>query len=172
MRGWQVAMRVHLKGIHSVRSKGCVYHYAWRGGPRIKAEPGSPAFMREYQEAHAARQRPPENCLFTLIVEFKQSAEFPRSAATRKEYLRYLRLIEDEFGTMPLKAVEDGRARGVFMKWRDSMSGTPRKADYAWAVLARVLSFGKDRAKLDTNVCERGGRQALRGPETGEDMDR
>ena len=76
MRGWQVAMRVHLKGIHSVRSKGCVYHYAWRGGPRIKAEPGSPAFMREYQEAHAARQRPPENCLFTLIVEFKQSAEF------------------------------------------------------------------------------------------------
>ena len=158
MRGWQVAMRVHLKGIHSVRSKGCVYHYAWRGGPRIKAEPGSPAFMREYQEAHAARQRPPENCLFTLIVEFKQSAEFPRSAATRKEYLRYLRLIEDEFGTMPLKAVEDGRARGVFMKWRDSMSGTPRKADYAWAVLARVLSFGKDRARLATNVCERGGR--------------
>ena len=59
---------------------------------------------------------------------------------------------------MPLKAVEDGRARGVFMKWRDFMSGTPRKADYAWAVLARVLSFGKDRAKLDTNVCERGGR--------------
>ena len=43
------------------------------------------------------------------------------------------------------------------MKWRDSMSGTPRKADYAWAVLARVLSFGEDRAKLDTNVCERGG---------------
>ena len=88
MRGWQVAMRVHLKGIHSVRSKGCVYHYAWRGGPRIKAEPGSPAFMREYQEAHAARQRPPENCLFTLIVEFKQSAEFGGlSARTKSDYL-------------------------------------------------------------------------------------
>ena len=146
MRGWQVAMRVHLKGIHSVHSKGCVYHYAWRGGPRIKAEPGSPAFMREYQEAHAARQRPPENCLFTLIGEFKQSAAFPKNPATRQEYLRYLRLIEDNFGTMPLKAVEDRRARGVFMEWRDSMRATPRAADYAWAVLARILSFGKDRA--------------------------
>jgi integrase len=38
------------------------------------------------------------------------------------------------------------------------MSGTPRKADYAWAVLARVLSFGKDRTRIKTNVCERGGR--------------
>ena len=59
---------------------------------------------------------------------------------------------------MPLKAVEDRRARGLFMKWRDAMSGTPRKADYAWAVLARLLSFGKDRARIGTNVCERGGR--------------
>ena len=70
----------------------------------------------------------------------------------------YLRLVEDEFGTMPLKAVDDRRARGLFMKWRDRMSGTPRKADYAWAVLARLLSFGKDRARIGTNVCERGGR--------------
>jgi len=114
--------------------------------------------MREYQEAHAARQRPPENCLFTLIGEFKQSAAFPKNPATRQEYLRYLRLIEDKFGTMPLKAVEDRRARGVFMEWRDSMRATPRAADYAWAVLARILSFGKDRAKIGTNVCERGGR--------------
>ncbi len=152
-------MRVHLKGIHSVRSKGCVYHYAWRGGPRIKAEPGSPAFMREYQEAHAARQRPPENCLFTLIVEFKQSAEFGGlSARTKSDYLTFLREIETHFGTMPLRAAEDPRARGVFKSWRDGFSDRPRKADHLWTVLCRVLSFGKDRGRLTTNVCERGGR--------------
>ena len=150
-------MRVHLKGIHSVRSKGCVYHYAWRGGPRIKAEPGSPAFMREYQEAHAARQRPPENCLFTLIVEFKQSAEFGGlSARTKCDYLTFLREIETHFGTMPLRAAEDPRARGVFKSWRDGFSDRPRKADHLWTVLCRVLSFGKDRGRLTTNVCERG----------------
>ena len=34
------------------------YYYAWRGGPRIDAEPGTPEFLRLYTEAHAARKRP------------------------------------------------------------------------------------------------------------------
>src|SRR6516165_7995122 len=37
-------------------------------------------------------------------------------------------------------------------------SPTPRKADYVWTTLARVLSFAKDRGKIAVNVCERGGR--------------
>jgi hypothetical protein len=35
---------------------------------------------------------------------------------------------------------------------------TPRKADLAWTVLARILSFGKDRGIITRNPCERGGR--------------
>ena len=58
-------MRVPLKGIHTVRAKGRTYYYAWRGGPRIDAKPGTPAFLLMYEEAHASRRRPPENCLFT-----------------------------------------------------------------------------------------------------------
>jgi integrase len=151
-------MRVHLKGIHKVKSKGQTYYYAWRGGPRITAKPGSPDFIQQYNTAQAARKKVPANCLFTLIAEFKASSEFPRGAATQKEYRRYLAVIEEQFGTMPLKAVEDRRARGVFMEWRDTMKATPRKADYAWTVLARVLSFGKDRGRIAINVCEGGGR--------------
>jgi hypothetical protein len=151
-------MRVHLKGIHTVTSKGRIYHYAWRGGPRISAKPGSPDFIQQYNAAHAERKRPPQNCLFTVIAEFKASSEFPSNTATQKEYRRYLAIIEEQFGTMPLKAVEDRRARGLFMVWRDTMKATPRKADYAWTVLARVLSFGKDRGRITTNVCEGGGR--------------
>jgi integrase len=151
-------MRVHLKGIHTVRSKGRTYYYGWRGGPRINAKPGSPEFIQQYNAAYAERKKLPANCLFTLITEFKTSSEFPRGAATQKEYRRYLATIEEKFGTMPLKAVEDRRARGLFMEWRDSMKATPRKADYAWTVLARVLSFGKERGRITTNVCEGGGR--------------
>jgi integrase len=151
-------MRVHLKGVHTVRAKGHTYYYAWRGGPRIAAKPGTPAFVQQYQEAYAARLTPPPNCLFTLIAEFRGSSDFPKSPSSQKEYRRYLSLIEQAFGTMPLKAVEDRRARGVFMEWRDSMSATPRKADYAWTILARVLSFAKNRGKIATNPCERGGR--------------
>src|SRR5215207_6306609 len=115
--GWQGAMRVHLKGIHTVQAKGRTYYYAWRGGPRIDAKPGTPAFVQAYHEAHAARRKLPQNCLFTLIAEFKQSAEFGGlSERTKKDYRTFLRLVEDKFGTMPLKALEDPRARGLFKR--------------------------------------------------------
>lgn len=34
---------VELKGLHTVKAKGKFYYYAWRGGPAIKGEPGTPA---------------------------------------------------------------------------------------------------------------------------------
>ena len=73
-------MRVHLKGIHRVRwrlasGEIAIYYYAWRGGPRLIGEPGSPEFMQSYNEALASRRRPPQGKLFTLIVEFRASSE-------------------------------------------------------------------------------------------------
>ena len=59
---------------------------------------------------------------------------------------------------MPLKAVQDPRARGLFKEWRDGFADNSRKADHLWTALSRVLSFGKDRGRLTGNVCERGGR--------------
>ena len=115
--------------------------------------------MQAYHDAHAARRKPSQNCLFTLIAEFKQSAEFGGlSERTKKDYRTFLRLVEDKFGTMPLKALEDPRARGLFKQWRDGYADRPRKADHLWTALSRVLSFGRDRGRLMTNVCERGGR--------------
>jgi len=59
---------------------------------------------------------------------------------------------------MPLSVVQDRRARGKFKEWRDGMAANPREADYAWTVLARVISVAKDRGLIAVNVCERGGR--------------
>jgi integrase len=67
-------------------------------------------------------------------------------------------LIEDEFGDLPLAALADRRVRGEFKNWRDNYANTPRKADFAWTVLARILSFAKDRGLIANNPCERGGR--------------
>jgi integrase len=45
------------------------------------------------------------------------------------------------------------------MEWRDRLAlKSRRQADYAWTVLARVLSWSKDRGKITINPCERGGR--------------
>ncbi len=156
-------MRVHLKGIHHVRrilANGQVrdHYYAWRGGPPINAQPGTPEFMRLYSEAHASLRRPQANTLMSLIATYKASAEFRQLApSTVKAYLAYIKLIEDEFGDLPLAALEDRRMRGEFKTWRDRLANTPRKADYAWTTLSRLLSFSKDRGLIATNPCEGGG---------------
>jgi integrase len=157
-------MRVQLKGIHRVQMRLAsgsvhVYYYAWRGGPRINAQPGTPEFIQEYHEAHSSRLVPKPGTLMTLVAAFKGSADFQRlSPASVKSYLRYIRLIEDEFGDLPLAALEDRRMRGEFKAWRDRYANTPRKADYAWTTLSRILSFSKDRGLIGLNPCQGGGR--------------
>ena len=49
-------MRVQLKGVHRVKvrlASGALatYYYAWRGGPRLVGEPGSPQFLASYTTA-------------------------------------------------------------------------------------------------------------------------
>ena len=104
MNGRRGGMRVYLKGVHSVRmrladGKAKVYHYAWRGGPRLAGAPGSPEFVRSFHEAHAARKQPTHGCLFGLLAEFRTSAEYlGLAASTRRAYGAYLKAIEVEFG--------------------------------------------------------------------------
>lgn len=122
-------------------------------------QPHDPQFVVAYAAAHADRKKPPAGNLFSLIAAFKGSVEYTGLAdKTRRDYLRYLRMIEDEFGTMSLGVVQDRRARGKFKEARDRLAANPRTADYFWTVLARVLSVAKDRGLIAVNVCERGGR--------------
>src|SRR6185295_12263792 len=44
-----------LKGLHIVKAKGRTYHYAWRGGPQIKADPGN---TKEFLEEFLAAKSP------------------------------------------------------------------------------------------------------------------
>jgi integrase len=95
----------------------------------------------------------------TVISDYKASPEFTRLAqSTRRSYSNYIKLIEQDFGDLPLAALTDRRVRGEFKTWRDSFAATPRKADYAWTTLARIMSFAKDRGMIATNPCEKGGR--------------
>jgi integrase len=157
-------VRVQLKGIHKVRwrlasGKIAIYYYAWRGGPRLTGGSGSPEFMRSYNEAVASRRRPAQGKLFTLIAEFRASSEYSSlSDSTKRAYTAYLMMIETEFGDMPIEALSDPEVRGEFKRWRDGMADTPRKADYAWTTLARVLSVAHDRGRIPVNPCQRGGR--------------
>lgn len=157
-------MRVVLKGIHKVKrllanGETKLHFYAWRGGPAIHANPGTAEFVRQYHDAHASLRQPRSGTLMTVVAQYKAAPEFTGLApSTRRAYLNYIKLIEIEFGDLPLAALADRRVRGDFKTWRDSFAETPRKADYAWTTLARIMSFAKDRGIIATNPCERGGR--------------
>jgi len=144
-------MRVRLKGIHRVKvrlARGATasYCYAWRGGPRLIGEPGSPEFLASYTAAHASRRQPDGSSFHSIIAGYKASRDFaalrPR---TRADYLQLIAKIETKFGDLPLAALDDARVSRDFLDWRDSMAHTPRQADYAWMVLMRLLSWARAR---------------------------
>jgi integrase len=159
-------MRVRLKGINSKRKRLAdgsfrTYWYAWKGGPPLQGEPGSPEFHASYNEAVAQKVKPPTGILFGLLRQYQDSEDFRKLAdSTRRSYVPLIARIERDFGDFPLSALSDRRTRGVFMAWRDkiAVASGRRQADYAWTVLARVLSWSCNRGLISINPCERGGR--------------
>ena len=82
-------MRVHLKGIHRVKVKlasgtRATYYYAWRRGPRLVGEPGSPEFIASYYAAHpiAARAGPREVSLRHRRLQGEPGFSRPSRAAS------------------------------------------------------------------------------------------
>jgi integrase len=141
------------------------YFYAWRGGPLLRAtngiplQIGDPSFIVAYANALAERQKPATGTMFSLIAAYKASSDFSTCAErTKKDYARFLKMIENRFGLMSIAAIQDPGVRGEFKKWRDSLAKSPRQADYAWGMLSRVLAVAKDHGTIRVNVCERGGR--------------
>lgn len=158
-------MRVRLRGINSITKKlatgeRVTYHYAWKGGPRLEGKPGSPEFVASYNAAVAAKIKAPEKHLRSIIQAFEQSGEFTRLAPrTQIDYGKHIKKIELRFGDFPISGLADRRSRGIFKGWRDELAKQSlRQADYAWTVLARILSWAKERGIIDVNPCAMGGR--------------
>jgi integrase len=158
-------MRVRLKGLHWTLAKLAdgtpkIYWYAWKNGPRLHGEYGTPEFIASYNAAVAQRAPVPEGRLQSLIDGYQKSQKFlARSARTRDDYVKQIAIIEKEFGDFPLKALTARESRGVFMDWRDRLAlKSVRQADYAWTVLALILAWAKDRGRITVNPCEKGGR--------------
>ena len=159
-------MRIRLRGINRVTKRLAdgtlrTYWYAWKGGPPLCGEPGTPEFMASYNEAISRKVVPPRGTLLSVLQQYQASEDFRALAdSTRRSYVPLITRIEKRFGDFPLSALTDRRSRGIFMGWRDQLAASAgrRQADYAWTVLARVLSWSFDRGLVAANPCERGGR--------------
>jgi integrase len=151
-------MKVNLMGVHRVKRRladGSVrlHHYAWRGGPKIEAEPGTPAFLTEYLRLTRTRQQEPDEGTLGWIVKlYRESSDYQSLAyQTKRRNDPILQAISQEFGNMPAELAEARGARKDFLRWRESLMHHPRTAEMHLAVLKRLLGWAVDHEYLSVN---------------------
>ena len=137
---------VDLKGLHRVRAKGRIYWYAWRGGPRLVGQPGTPEFVASYNEAIAEHRAPDATRFRSVIVAYRASPDFQKLAlSTKRQWSRWLDRIDEHFGELRTAQFDrTEKIRPIIRKWRSTYADKPRTADYAMQVLSRVLSYAVD----------------------------
>lgn len=145
-------------GIHRVPKRLAngetrIYHYAWRGGPRITAKPDSRAFLAEYVRlTHGRKDAIQTGTLAELVVSFQNSVEYAKlKPRTKKDYEDHFPHILEQFADLPIPALEERGIRAVIKDWHEGMAAAPRRADMRLSALSRVLSFAVDREIIDIN---------------------
>src|SRR5262245_42250447 len=162
-------MKIELKGLHGpIRTKGREYWYAWRGGPRVEGEPGTPAFIANFNRLHAERSgshgATGHTKFRSIVVAFKTSpkSKWTRPAdekgysnGTKREWLPWLDRITDFFGDTSIAAFNNTlKIKEVIVDWQAQWASTPRKADMGMQVLSVVCTFGVDKLfKIRVNPC-------------------
>jgi integrase len=150
-------VKVDLKGIAKVRAKGRTYFYAWRGGPRLRGEPGTPEFLASYNEAIENSRAPDSRRFRSLVVLYRASADYKKLAdSTRENWSRWLDRIADYFSELRIAQFDrPEEIRPIIRRWRNQWANKPRTADYGMQVLSRLLSYAVDPlGKIAGNPCE------------------
>jgi integrase len=149
-------VKVDLKGIAKVSAKGHTYYYAWRGGPRLRGEPGSPEFHASYNEAIEDRRTPDKNRFRFVVADYKASKDYKKLAeSTRAQWGKWLDRIADYYGELRIAQFDrPEKIRPVIRRWRNQWADTPRTADYALQVLSRVIAHAVELGSVAGNPCE------------------
>jgi integrase len=149
-------VRVEIKGIAKVKSKGRIYYYAWRGGPRLIGRPGTPEFLASYNQAIEDRKATDTDKFRSVVVAYKAGPYTELAPSTRRNWAPWLDEISRYYGD--LRTAQFNRPekiRPIIIRWRNRWADTPRAADYGMQVLSRVLSYAIDPlGKIASNPCE------------------
>jgi integrase len=149
-------VKVDLRGIAKVTAKGKTYWYAWRGGPRLRGEPGSPEFHASYNEAVEGHRTPESGRFKSLVVKYRASPDWAKLApATHRSWSRWLDQIAEDFGDLSIAQFDrPQKIRPPILRWRQQWADRPRSSDLAMQVLSRVLSYAVETGAIAGNPCE------------------
>lgn len=156
--GRSAVTRINLPYLQVVTAKGQRYAYYRRDGQRLPitaadgrvvpySDPPTAAWLAAYQRIHASFDRPRADgaaagSLKALIEKYIASPDFAGlSAKTKTDYRRYLDLLAEQFGRLPVKTMP----RAFVLELRDRYAATPRKANYLLQVLRLLLNYAVDR---------------------------
>jgi integrase len=83
-----------------------------------------------------------------LIAAFEKSPEFTQlKTKTRKDYARYLRILEETWGPLPVVGIRRKHVKAL----RDKYAETPRTANYVVQVIRLLMSFAVDEEIIEDN---------------------
>lgn len=142
---------------YAFRGKGAPRLASYRGANLAAAERAEAAGAKSLAAAYseALQPRTGKNFVAGLIVAYRQSPAWKKLApSTQQAWTRWLDQIHADFGELSVRAMASKGARALILDWRDKWADRPRSADYAIQVLARVLSWAKDRELIDRNPAE------------------
>lgn len=149
--------RVDLRGVNRVRKRLAgggvrVYFYHRATGARLPGEPGSAEFLTAYADAERIAPKD-KGTVGGLIRLYLASLKFERKAAsTQREYRRVLTTLEAKFGTLPTKALQSPRVRGLFLTYQEEVGRDhPREADNRLAILSAVFSYAAAKGEIADN---------------------
>jgi hypothetical protein len=121
-------VRVRLKGVNHATKRLAdgttrTYWYAWRNGPLLKGEPGSPEFVASYNEAVARKVTPPRGTLLAVLQQYQASDDFLGLAPRIPAALSWQGQADrEDVRRLPLVALTDNRTRGIFKAWRERLA--------------------------------------------------
>jgi len=149
-------VEIDMKGVYRVKSKGKDYYYAWRGGPRLAGEPGTPEFLRSYVDAHDARKAPDKSLFASVRVSYKAGPFLELADSTKRVWTPWLDEVGRYFDPLPLRTFQHPeKIRPLIREWRNRFAAKPRAADTALQVLSVVIAHGIDpMGVIGVNPCD------------------
>ena len=146
-------MKMKLKGVHKVKTKGRYYYYYRATRQKLEGEFGTAEFLESYRAAEQGVKQPvksrhPADSLGALIWNYQKAPEYTQLAKkTPQGYDRIMNRLEADYGKLPVKGLE---RRHVLML-RDKMADKPATANSYIRVVQLLLSFALDRGYITTH---------------------
>lgn len=157
---------IECEGVHVIKHRMAdgskkEYHYAWRGGPRMKSKPGTKEYADEHarlvaeRKGVASRGRTLEDLIehFTGPEKNRKPDFLALSAKTQADHLYAFRLIKEKWPRLPEHLTQQRGMKARIREWHRSFAANPRKADKLLFSLSKVFSYAIADELISKNPC-------------------